>query len=170
MLEGSKYFWQFQEELQKSTGLHFGHLTEAVERGTLSVRPCGNCRLETAGIRNNTSVYHRHVRPEEPVAYLGDTPVFLPACGNPVRPLERAPPQVVAPPSVPEPAPQPIVAEPEPPQEGCTDGAVWYTSGHWENPGAYGFWIGSSGHGYSWTTSHHDGAVCTWIPEGGTSK
>ena len=139
LLEGSKYFWQFQEELQKSTGLHYGHLTEAVERGALRVRPCGNCRLETAGIRSGTSVYHRHVRPEEPVAYLGDIPVFLPACGNPVRSLNRAP-AVVVPLPTPEPPPQPVVRGTDPPQEGCTEGAVWYTSGHWENLGTWGFW------------------------------
>lgn len=163
MLEGSPYFWQFQVELQKNTGLQFGHLTRAVELGILVTKLCGTCELETAGIRKGESVYHRHVRPEEPVAYLGEVPVFLPACGNPTRLLKSTVTPKVLPPA---PPPPPVARKekpvPKPKLEGCTDGTVQYTTGYWEHPNIYGFWSGGSGGGFSWVTSHHAGMTCTW--------
>lgn len=157
MLEGSKYFYQFQVELEKNTTFGFGHLLRAVETHSLVTQLCGTCRLETAGIKNGESIYHRRVRPEEPVAYLGDTPVFLPACGNPVR---HVPEPVAVQPAQPPPPPQ---VPPPPPRnerpEGCSEDNVSYTTSYWEHPSLYGFpygYLGGvGGGGFPWTTSHH---------------
>jgi hypothetical protein len=168
-LESSSHLWEFQKELQTNTPFHFGHLTKAVEDGELVSRRCGDCSLETAGLRNGKTLYHRNVRPEEVVAYLNGVPLFLPACGNPVRPLHKeevAPPRpepIAPPPPQPSPAIPPPQARKEPPrsEEGCSPDQVTYTTEVYDLPS---FNIGYS-YGWNWqffdpgtivqTTSHH---------------
>ncbi len=150
---------EFERELIREHSMTFAEL----RRTRLIVYPCGgDCALETAYIgEDGRSHYWRTVEAHEPVAgYINSNrfyPLFLPACGNPVRSI-----------ALPEVVPEPVI-EPTESQYGCTDGSVQYSTGYWHNPATWGRW-GSGGHGYGWTVSHHQNIICVWPaqnPEGG---
>jgi len=151
-LKDSPRFTEFEKELRLSRQLIYAELAAIARAGKLVTRACGSCALFTAGIdrASGTSVYWRKVKPEEPVTgYVRNeqfVPLFLKECGNPVRPIETA-----------------LRVEP---LEGCVDGTVSHSTGYWQNPGSIWHW-GSAGQGYSYTTSHHRGAACTWYLERG---
>jgi hypothetical protein len=149
----SQHRGEFERELVREHNMTFAEL----RRTRLIVYPCGDeCTLETAYIgEDGRSHYWRNVEGHEPVAgFISNNrfyPLFLPACGNPVRPV-----------ALPEAMPEPAI-EPLQPTYGCTDGTVQYSTGSWQNPGVPGYWgWGSGGHGYGWTISHHRGMVCNW--------
>ena len=157
-----KAFWPFQVELGKNTSFSWGQVRIAREQGKLLEFLCGDCVCRTAGLLpDGRVVYHRFLRPDEKVAVVGDKAVFVVKCGNPLV-CTSAPWMKPAPlPTPPPPTPVAVEKPPEEPRIGCTDGSVQYSMGYWQNPGIGG-WFGSSGHGYSWTNSHHDGVECVW--------